>query len=120
RGAAPSSSSLHRVAGQSNVAGFLVAIDSTATRAEGGNAPRATRARCILQAVETVRQITLTPTAHRMALTGHLGGDLWIRWSVWRGGPEDQPEAKGQSLGRGMGSHKRLQTGVFLRGQGYW
>src|SRR6478735_1995235 len=74
--AATRSSRLHRVAGQCNVAGFLVAIDSTATRAEGGNAPRATRARCILQAAETVRQITLTPTAHRMALTGHLGGNL--------------------------------------------
>src|SRR6476660_4188779 len=35
-----------------------------------------------------------------------------MRWSVWRGGPEDQPTAKGQSLGRGMGTHKRLQTGV--------
>src|SRR4029450_4406191 len=70
------SSRLHRVAGQCNVAGFLVAIDSTPTRSEGGNALRATRAWCILEAVETVGQITLTPTAHRMALTAHLGGDL--------------------------------------------
>jgi hypothetical protein len=101
------------------VAGFLVAIDSAPTRSEGGNALRATRAWGILEAVETVGQITLTPTAYRMALTAHLGGDLEMRWSVWRGGPEHQPTAKGESLGRGMGSHKRLQTGVFLRSQGY-
>ena len=54
------------------VAGFLVAMDRTSTRSEGGNAPRASRARGILQAVEPVRQITLTPSAHRMALTGHI------------------------------------------------
>jgi len=46
--AATRSSRLHRVAGQCNVAGFLVAIDSTPTRSEGGNALRATRAWCIL------------------------------------------------------------------------
>ena len=81
--------------------------------------PRATRARCILQAGEAGRQRALTPTANRMALTRQLGGHLQMRWSVWRGGPEDQPTAKGQGLGGGMGAHKRLQTGVFLRGQGY-
>jgi hypothetical protein len=101
------------------VAGFLVAIDSTSTRSAGGKALRATRARGILQAVEAVRQIALTPTANRMALTSHLGSHVQIRWSVGRGGPEDQPTAKGQGLGGGMGTHKRLQTGVFRRGQGY-
>src|SRR6266478_7613155 len=85
----------------------------------GGNAQRAARARGIPQAVETVRQITLTPTADRPALTGHLGGSLEIRWSVWRSSPEDQPTAKGERLGRGMGSYKRLQTGVFLKREGY-
>jgi len=88
------------------VAGFLVAIASTATRSEGGNALRATRARGILQAIEAVRQIALAPTADRMALTGHLGGHVQIGWSVWRGDPEDQPTAKGQGLGRGMGAYK--------------
>ena len=72
------------------------------------------------EAVEAVRQIALTPTAHRMALTGHLGGSLEIRWTVWRGGPEDQPTAKGEGLGSGMGAYQRLHTGLFLRGQGYW
>src|SRR5262245_32046961 len=94
-------------------------MDSTSTRSEGGNAPRAPRARCILQAVEAVPQIALTPTANCMALTGHLGGHLQMRWSVWRGGAEDQPTAKGQGLGSGMGAHQRLQTGVFLRSEGY-
>jgi hypothetical protein len=79
---------------------------STATRSEGGNALRATRAWGILQAVEAVRQIALTPPADRMALTGHLGGHVQIGGSVWRGDPEDQPTAKGESLGRGMGAHK--------------
>jgi len=77
------------------VAGFLVAIDSTSTRAEGGKAPRATRARRILQAVEAVRQIAMTPTADGMTLTAHLGGHLHMRGSIWRGAPEDQPTAKG-------------------------
>jgi hypothetical protein len=88
------------------VAGFLVAIASTATRSEGGNALRAPRARGILQAVEAVRQIALTPTADWMALTGHLGGHVQIGWAVWRGDPEEQPTAKGQGLGCGMSTHK--------------
>lgn len=29
------------------------------------------------------------------------------------------PTAQGESLGRGMSAHKRLQTGVFLKRQGY-
>jgi hypothetical protein len=66
-----------------------------------------------------MRQIALTPPANGMALTAHLGGDLQIRWSVWRGGPEDQPTAKGQGLGGGMGAHKRLQPGMILRSEGY-
>jgi len=73
-----------------------------------------------LQAVEAVRQIALTPPANCMALTGHLGGHVQIGWAVWRGGAQDQPTAKGQGLGRGMGAHKRLQTGVFLWSEGYW
>ena len=88
--------------------GFLVASASTSTRSEGGNAPWATRARGILQAVEAVRQIALTPTADRMAFTGHLGRHLEIRRVLWRGGPEDQPTAKSSGLGCGMGAHKRL------------
>ena len=90
------------------MAGFLVAIDSTSTRSEGGKAPRATRARRILEAVEAVRQRALTPTADGMTLTGHRGGYLQIRWSIWRGAPEDQPTAKGQGLGCGMGANKRF------------
>src|SRR5215475_13574332 len=93
---------------------------STATRSEGGNALRATRARGILQAVEAVRQIALTPTADRMALTGHLGSHVQIGWAVWRGDPEDQPTTKGPGLGGGMGAHKGFQTGVFLRSEGDW
>ena len=74
--AATRSSRLQRVAGQCAAAGFLVAIDSTSTRSEGGKAPRATRARRILQALEAVRKIAMTPTTDRMALTVHLGGHL--------------------------------------------
>jgi len=101
------------------VAGFLVAIDSTSTRSEGGKAPRATWARRILQTLEAVRQIALTPTADGMPLTGHLGGHLHIRWLLWRGGLEDEPTAKGQGLGCGMGSHKRLQLGVCISAEGH-
>jgi hypothetical protein len=72
-----------------------------------------------LQAVEAVRQIALTPTANRIALTGHLGSHLQIRGAVWRSGSQDQPIAKRQGLGSGMGTHQRLQTGVFLRSEGY-
>ena len=97
------------------MAGFLVAIASTSTRSEGGNALRAPRARGILQAVEAVRQIAPPPPANCMALTRHLGGHVQIGWSVWCGDPEDQPTAKGQGLGGGMGAYKGFQTGVFLR-----
>src|SRR5215471_3629155 len=106
--AATKSSRLHRVAGQCYVAGFLVAMDSTATRSEGGNAPRASRAWGILQAIAPVRQITLTPAAHRMALTGPCGGHLQMRWVVWRRAPEDQSTAQGEGLGGGMRAHQRL------------
>ena len=107
------------MAGQCASAGFLVAIDNTSTRSEGGKALRATRARCILKAVEAVRKIAMTPTADRMALTVHLGGHLKIRGLIGRGGPKDQPTAKGQGLGRRMGPNKRCQTGMFIRGQGH-
>src|SRR5437867_1940311 len=93
---------------------------STSTRSEGGNARRAPRAWGILQAVETVRQIALTPSAHCMTLTGQFGGHLKVGWPVWRSDPEDQPTAKGKGLGSGMGAHKGLQTGVFLRNEGDW
>src|SRR5215467_1359835 len=80
--AATKSSRLHRVAGQRYVAGFRVAIASTSTRSAGGNARRAPRARGILQAVEAVSQIALTPPTDRMALTGHLGRHVQIGWAV--------------------------------------
>ena len=44
----------------------------------GGKAPRATRARRILQALEAMQQIALPPTADGMPLTGHFGGYLRI------------------------------------------
>src|SRR5262245_24075228 len=53
-----------------------------------------------------------------MALAGHLRGHLQVRWSLWRGGAQDQPTAKRQGLRGGMGTHQRLQTGVFLRCEG--
>src|SRR5262249_49951496 len=86
-------------------------------RSEGGKARRATRARGILQALKAVHQIALTPPANRMALTGHLSGHVQIGGAILRGDPEDEPTAKGQRLGSGMGAHKRFQTGVFLRSQ---
>src|SRR2546428_6335597 len=61
----------------------------------------------------------MTPTANGMTLTVHLGGHLHMSGSIWRGAPEDQPTAKGQGLGSGMGANKRLQLGVFVRGQGH-
>src|SRR5438105_14573807 len=89
--AATISSRLHRVAGQCASAGFLVAIDSTSTRSEGGKALRAARARGILQSFEAVRKIAMTPTANCMAFTVHLDGHLKIRGLIGRGGPQDQP-----------------------------
>jgi hypothetical protein len=66
-----------------------------------------------------MHKIAMTPTADSMAFTLHLGGHLKIRRAIWRGGPEDQPTAKSQGLGRGIGAHKRRQTGVFISGQGH-
>jgi hypothetical protein len=99
------------------VAGFLGAMASTATRSQGGNTPRAPRARGLLQAIAAVRQIALTPPAHRLAFTGQLGGHPQRRGAVWRSGPEEQPTAKSQGVRGGMGTHQRLQTRVFLRSQ---
>lgn len=101
------------------MAGFLVAIASTATRAAGGKAPRATRARRLVQALEPVRQRALTPTADGMPLTGHRGGHLPMRWVLWRGSPEEEPTAKGQGLGGGMGSHKRRSLGGYISAEGH-
>src|SRR2546430_15690381 len=61
------SSRLQRVAGQWYVGGFRVAIAITASRAEGGKAPRATRAWCILQATQALGEIATSPTANSMA-----------------------------------------------------
>src|SRR6267143_7323965 len=92
-------------------------MDRTSNRSEGGKAPRTTRARRILQTGEAVRKIALTPPADRMTLTGQLGGHLHIRRLIWGGDPEEQPTAQGQSLGSGMGSHQRLQSGMVIQCQ---
>ena len=99
------------------MAGFLVALDSTSTRSEGGKAPRPTRARRIVQASEAMRKRAMTPPADRMTLTVHLGGHLHIRRLIWGGDPEEQPTAQGQSLGSGMGSHQRLQSDMVIQCQ---
>ena len=99
------------------MAGFLVALDSTSTRSEGGKAPRTTRARRIVQASEAVRKRAMTPPADRMTLTVPLGGHLHMRRLIWGGDPEEQPTAQGQSLGRGRGAHQRLQAGMVIQCQ---
>ena len=81
------SSRLQRVAGQWYVVGFRVAMVSTSSRAEGGKAPRATRAWCILQATETLSEIATSPTANGMAVTVEILGHLKIRRALWRCGP---------------------------------
>ena len=58
-------------------------------------------------------------TGQPYGATSHLGGHVQIGGAVWRGNPEDEPTAKGQRLGSGMGAYKRCQTGVFLRSQGH-
>jgi hypothetical protein len=78
---------LQRVAGQWEEAGLLVAMDMTSPRSAGGKAPRSPGARRILQAVETVREIALTPTTDGMTRTVHLGGALTIRGAIWRSSP---------------------------------
>src|SRR5262245_34028805 len=67
--AASRSLSPQRVAAQWYVAGLRVAIAITSRRAEGGKAPRPTRARRILQATEALRQRATAPTPHGMAVT---------------------------------------------------
>ena len=71
------------------MAGFLVAIASTSTRSEGGKAPRATRARRILQATQALLKIAISPTANGMAVTVQILGHLQVRRAVWRRRPED-------------------------------
>src|SRR5262247_1853173 len=101
--AATRSSRLQRVAAQWNVAGLRVAIAITSRRSAGGKAPRPNRARCILEAVEAMRQIALAPTTNRMAVTLQLVGHLQIRRMVRRCSPQDHLTTKGQGLGGGMG-----------------
>src|SRR6266851_4105082 len=85
--AATRSSRLQRVAEQWYRAGLRVAIAITSRRAEGGKAPRSTRARRILQAIEALRKIATTPTTHGMAVTLQLVGHLQIRRVVRRRSP---------------------------------
>src|SRR2546426_12708287 len=92
------SSKLQRVAGQWYVVGFRVAMAITSSRAEGGKAPRATRARCILQATQALGERATAPTANRMAGAVRVLGDLQIRRGRWRRRAEDHPATKGQSL----------------------
>src|SRR4051795_13522777 len=87
--AATRSSRLQRVAAQWYRAGLRVAIEITSRRAEGGKAPRPTRARRILQATETLRKIATAPTAHGMAVTVEFLGHLKIRRAVRCRSPED-------------------------------
>lgn len=112
--AATRSSRLQRVAGQWEVTGFWVAIDSTSTRSEGGNAPRTTRTRRIVQAGEAIGQRALPPSANRMTLVAQVGGHLEIRGLISGGDPEEHPTAKGQRLRGGMGPHKRLDPGMVI------
>src|SRR5256885_8069894 len=65
--AATRSSRLQRVAAQWYVAGLRVAIAITSRRAKGGKAPRPTRARRILEAIEAMRKIAMAPTTYGMA-----------------------------------------------------
>src|SRR2546426_8995148 len=80
--AATRSSRLQRVAAQWYRAGLRVAIAITSRRAEGGKAPRPTRARRILQATEALRKIATAPTANGMAVTVEILGHLKIRRAV--------------------------------------
>src|SRR2546426_12499797 len=66
--AATRSSRLQRVAAQWYVAGLRVAIAITSRRAKGGKAPRPTRARRILEAIEAMRKIAMAPTTYGMAV----------------------------------------------------
>src|SRR5918994_3253649 len=65
----------------------------------GGKAPRATRARGILKATETLCQIATSPTANGMAITVELLSDLKIQRSARCRSPQDQLTTKGQGLG---------------------
>src|SRR5688572_20004632 len=108
------SARLQRAAQQEYVAGLRVAIAMTSRRWEGGKAPGAARARCILQATEAVLKIATAPPANGMAVTVERRGDLKIRRALWRRHPEDHLTPKGQGLGGGMGAHDRFETAPLI------
>ena len=83
-----------------------MAIAITSRRAEGGKAPRSTRAQRILQATEALRKVATAPTATGMAVTVEILSHLKMRRAVRCRSPEDQPATKDQGLGGGMGAHK--------------
>src|SRR5215472_11947840 len=85
--AATRSARLQCVAAQWYVAGLRVAIAITSRRAKGGKAPRPTRARRILEAIEAMRKIAMAPTTHGMAVTLQLVSHLQIRRAVRRRSP---------------------------------
>src|SRR3989442_6623728 len=88
------SSKLQRVAWQWYVVGLRVAIAITSSRAEGGKAPRATRARCILQATQALGKIATAPTTHRMAVSEPGPGDFSIVRGVRGRRPRGDPATK--------------------------
>jgi hypothetical protein len=75
------------VAAQGYVAGLRVAIAIPSRRAQGGKAPRPTRARRILEAIEAMHKIAMAPATHGMAVTLQRVSHLQIRRAVRRRSP---------------------------------
>jgi hypothetical protein len=64
-------------------------------------------------------QIATAPTANGMAVTVEFLGHLKMRRVVRCRRPSDQPATQDQGLWGGMGSHDRLQMGLFIASYGH-
>src|SRR5262249_50104884 len=88
---------------------LLLAMAMTATRSEGGKAPRATGARSVLQALEAVGDKAFAPAADRVAIATKIAGDVLVGRVVRRSGAQDDATAQSQGLGRGAGTDQGFE-----------
>ena len=110
---AAKSSRAQWVAGQSFGSVVLLAREITASRCEGGKAPRSAGPRSVLEPRQTVGQIAVSPAPDGVAIAVELGGDWEVGGLVMVGGSEDQQAAEGQGLGCRTGSHQALELSAL-------
>ena len=88
---------------------WLVAIEMTAMRSEGGKAPGSAGAGEVVQALQALGDEAFAPLAHGVTITAEFGGDLLVGWAIIPCGPQDDATAEGQRLRGGARPDEGLE-----------